>query len=1117
MSVERSDRIPALSVRNRYPAWQSARARCAATARSWSVGVRTLCVLTVIAACPPLAAEPVKLSAGDLRVDAEAVGPGVFAVHVHPIEAVPSDAPRDAGEQIVSGDGAVFALQVEGSAVHVRLRPLQLTTDALTAEIAAPRVAATLRPLAAYGRARVPGLELSWNASPGEALYGLGQRFNGLDQSGRRVEMWIKDSPGAGADQADSYFCAPVVYSSRNYAIWADDNPDGEFELARVTAADASVADAPAEGASGQSPRHVYRRAGRLVTYYFALGDSLRTLVTARTKVRGGLRPIPDWALGVWISRNSYEVQAEAVEAIEGMLRRGWPVAAIVQEAWKGLSERGDFNNFSPQRWPDLDAYFDLCRRHDIKTILWQVPITHPLSPEYAAAAERGYFVRDPSGAVSQREAWLAGFANVDFTNPQAARWWKDQMRDEVRRGVWGFKADDGEDIKPTDVLADGRRGWAVHNDYSVLYNRALWELLDEEGVDGLLWCRSGSVGIERTPALWAGDQLCTWPQLRSLVGAGLSAGLSGMPYWSHDIGGYAGTPAPELYIRWMQFGAFSPLMQFHGATPREPWYFGQRAEAAADLLIHLRMILLPTLRALAREAAETGVPLMRPMVLEFPDDERFVREDSQFMLGPDLLVAPVFEPGVGSRRVTFPAGAWHMLTAPVVYDGPGEWDVPCPLVGAPVFVRQGATLALALPAGVELTDPRPRWKPDSPTVRVTFGPKRARIRNLAVPAIGNALLDCATIRFEPCDADTTWRVTHGSSAVEAQGAADTRRDGRRVAATLRRGQRGTTPTDEAGEPAWFEVAEVGEGDVARVVYRGELRWRMPLSLEVERPAQWLVDVGGREIVTHVRSHADEPIAFQLHARADGGVVLPDDLRMATAPAGGTVRWTWPLHVQNSAAIESLRVEFELMADDLELDSGIVALARPMPWVVCGPFPAESGAAAYATAWGPETEHGADVAFETRSGNRLRWQQVDPEHVLAHNGLNLGALFDGASHAAAYALTKLNSLNESDAELRFGSDDTLTVWLNGQRVLSREVYRAAEPDQEVVPVRIRPGENVVVVKVAQGVGDWRLLVRLTGPGDRWIEGVQSGFADWKDYAPDRPPAARVIPSPPPSR
>jgi alpha-D-xyloside xylohydrolase len=735
---------------------------------------------------------------------------------------------------------------------------LRSDTTALTLDASAGRIeivrfdvpgdptawSAAIAPMAAFGRAGVPGIEVSWRARGDEALYGAGERYNALNQAGRKIDFWIKDAPGQ--EGAASYYCTPVFYSSAGYGLFFTNNPE-------------AFADFNSDGAG----RHRFRVAGTAATFYVVLRPSIKDMIEVRASLQGPYRGIPDWAWGPWISRNSYEKQSEAEDAIHGMVRRGLPVAAIVQEAWKGRSETGEFNAFSKERWPDLPSFFALCKEHDIRNVLWQVPIVHPAHTDFAAAAKSGYFVRKPDGSVSFRKEWMAGFANIDFTNPGAREYWKNQMRETVRLGIAGFKADDGEDIKPDDVFHDGRRGWQLHNEYSTLYNRTLMELLDEEHADGMLWSRSGSLGNETCPALWAGDQGATWDQLRSLVPAGLTASISGMPFWGHDIGGYYGDCTPELYIRWLQFGTFSPLMQYHGIKPREPWVFGPEAERAYALLAKLRMDVKPTLVALGRQAARTGMPIMRPMALEFPDDTRFASEDSQYMLGPDMLVAPIMEPAAPSRRVKFPAGRWHHLLKPEVFEGPSERLVSIDLVDAPVFVREGAVLQV--------------------------------------------------------------------------------RDGTRS--------------------------------------------------------------------------------------------FPPERAIATNP---------PAREALSADHRHARMGF------------------PARWSVA---------------------HDAEGS---------PWMPVPEDHLVRFEGIDFNALLGERHDAAAFARTTLASSRAQDVELRFGSDDTLAVWLNGEKVLENPSYRAAAFDQDILKVHLAQGTNALLVRVGQATGAWQLKFRVTGVNGDTLTGVTPG-------------------------
>lgn len=1049
--------------------------RHARTALVLTVAVMFLSFPSWLTAAPQTSAA---LTANGLYIRVEGVADDVYRVQVRPAGTRP---PTTTPSGLVQGDAS--SVELDHATGRLTLRA-QATRDE------APLWSGTVRPLRSWGRAAVPALDIEWDAAPGEFLCGLGERFDSLDQYGKTVAMWIRDDPGQGSQGEHSYYCTPVLFSGRGYALFATDNPEGEFQL----------------NALGDG-HHRYRRAGAAVTFYLAAGRSLRELVLKRGRIQGPFRGVPDWAWGPWMSKNSYETQDEAEQAIRNMARHHLPVSAIVQEAWKGPSERGAYNLFDPNRWPDVPRYFELCRRHGLQTVLWQVPIIHPLSPHYAEGLELDAFVKAPDGSVSIRTAWMTGFANVDFTNPRAVAFWKDLLRPVTRLGIAGFKADDGEAIKPDDVFSDGRRGWQVHNEFSTLYNTAVTELLEEEGVDGMIWARSGSLGIERAPALWAGDQYASWPQLRSLLPAGLSASISGMPFWGHDIGGYVGNPSPELYIRWLQFGAFSPLMQYHGVAPREPWLFGPEALAAYRLLACLRMNLRPTLKALGKEAAETGLPIMRPMTLEFPADARFRGDNTQYMLGPNLLVAPVLEEGATGRRIRFPEGTWHHVLCPVAYDGPSEVFVPIRLQSAPVFVREGAGLRVELDDG----SPLGRWTNGAPVRTLTFDADRALVRDLRAPATADVLVRQAPLSFQPVarltgDVQVAWSYATDPGAVARAAMA---REGGRFTADLAT----DVPGNIAGREQYYRIEHARKGGEPDVLFEGSLRWQTPFIMTVQPEGPRVVASGRRIIRTQLRNRADRPVPAQVVARAGEGARLSATSNKGVVPAGGDVEWSWPVDFSPINSVADTPVYFTLYSAGHRLADHEVTYTRPLRWVTAGPFPT-SPRGGFHSVFPPEWITDAAASFQA-GDTAVRWVQLDPQHAVEHDGIDFGTLFGPRDHAVAYAMTRLRCHRAQDVELRFGSDDTLTVWLDGEKIHSVESYRSAEPDQEVVPVRLAEGVHTLVVKVAQDVAAWRLLFRLTGPQGRPASGVSDGFSDFESYAPDRKANGPVVTTPNP--
>jgi alpha-D-xyloside xylohydrolase len=1033
-----------------------------------------LVAFACLAVCvaPTLGAPPVIQTLDGLRVSAEAAGDCAVLINVRP--ATPDD-DQGAGGTVRTPDGVMLHVGGDGDLLTLHRDGHLLWAGSISRR-------------AVFGRAGVPGLALRWRAAPGESIYGLGQRFNGFDQAGKVCEMWIRDAAAGGQHQTDSYFCTPVLYSSAGYGLFATDNPEGVFDLN-----------------SGRDGWHHYTRAGESLRFYLVVGDDLKDLVEQRAQLQGLPRGIPNWAWGPWISRNSYEVQQEAEDAIRGHVQRGWPVAAIVQEAWKGRSDTGAFNRFSAARWPALDDYFALCEEYGIRTLLWQVPVLHPTSPHFVKAEEDAYLVRDPDGATRLRSVWMRGFANIDFTNAGASAYWHDLLRAALRPGVAGFKADDGEDIEATDVLADGRRGWQVHNEYSVLYNRSLVALLNDAGVDGMLWARSGSLGIEQTPALWAGDQCTTWFHLRSLLSAGLSTSISGMPFWGHDIGGFYGTPSAELYVRWLQYGAFSPLMQYHGTTPREPWLIDGPdgwPVRAYDKLVKLRMALVPTLIELGREATQTGVPIMRPMIMEFPDDARFRREQSQYMLGPNILVAPIVHEGATGRVVRYPAGGWQHIEWPIAYDGPADYYVPAP-VGTTgdqdclplVFVREGATLRVRS----ERATPPLAWTPDAPQREVAYAAERALVRNLSLPMAADPLDARLPVCFETSPTLEGW-------VRNADGGTPITEPGRRIVptsdvwgiVTLQMGDRGQTT------PNWD----------LRFLHRAEL----PVRLEVGSPVRRLPRTGSIDLTTILRNLHPAPLTTYVRSIRIAGVQVTPTQQEVTLRTGGVARQNWSLAGTSARQASSISAVFVACPehDSLPPDAAFclpsrIELAPDWHWAAVGPFdlPVELG---HHAALGPEWETGADVAFE-HDGRKLRWEAVPLQPEMPYPGVDFAALYGPRENAVAYAMARLTCGQNVDGELRFGSDDTLEVWLNGARVYGVEVYRAARVDQEIVPVTLNKGINTLVVKVAQGAGGWRFFARLRLLDDSRDSTVADGFEDFASYTRSRAPATRVIAPP----
>jgi alpha-D-xyloside xylohydrolase len=330
--------------------------------------------------------------------------------------------------------------------------------------------------------------------------------------------------------------------------------------------------------------------------------------------------------------------------------------------------------------------------------VLWIQPWIPRQSEVFAEAADRGYFARRHDGSIYLYAPTIpAGEPNpsgiMDFTNPEAAAWYGERIGTLVRMGVDGFKTDFGEAI-PEDGVFHAGSGRMVHNIYSFHYNRTVYEAVQRHHpTGGVVWGRSGWAGSQRFPIAWSGDPLANFRHMACTLWGGLSYGLSGIPFWSHDIGGYHGQPGTELYLRWAAFCLLSSHARAHGDTTREPWDFGQEALATFRGLARLRYRLLPYIYSCAQEAHLDGQPVLRAMVLEFQDDPLTHRLDLQYMLGPSLLVAPVMAAG-GQGVAYLPAGRWRDFWTGQEVVGPLWWRDRVPLDRIPLFQREDTIVA---------------------------------------------------------------------------------------------------------------------------------------------------------------------------------------------------------------------------------------------------------------------------------------------------------------------------------------------------------------------------------------------------------------------------------------
>ncbi|MEU5821315.1 MULTISPECIES: alpha-xylosidase [Streptomyces] len=524
----------------------------------------------------------------------------------------------------------------------------------------------------------------------GENVYGLGERFTPYVKNGQAVDMWQADG-GTSSEQA--YKNVPFYLSSRGYGVFVNHPGKVSFEVGSE--------------AVGQVQFSVE---DQTLEYFVVAGPTPKDVLSRYTALTGRPALPPAWSFGLWLTTSfttSYD-EATVTSFVDGMAERGIPLSVFHFDCfWMREYQWCDFE-WDPAVFPDPEGMLARLKDKGLRICVWINPYIAQKSPLYAEGAARGYFVRTPDGDVWQWDKWQAGMALVDFTNPEATAWFQGKLRTLLGQGVDGFKTDFGERI-PTDVVwHDGSDPERMHNYYTHLYNKAVFDLLEKERGQGeaVLFARSATAGGQQFPVHWGGDCWSSFEAMAESLRGGLSLSLSGFGFWSHDIGGFEGTPDPAVFKRWLAFGLLSSHSRLHGSSSyRVPWEFGDEAVEVARRFTELKHRLMPYLYGAAVEAHRTGVPVMRPMLLEFPDDPAARTADRQYMLGPDLLVAPVFSED-GEVEYYVPEGTWtHLLTGETV-TGPAWHRDTHGFDSLPLLVRPGAVL----PLGADTSRPDGDW-----------------------------------------------------------------------------------------------------------------------------------------------------------------------------------------------------------------------------------------------------------------------------------------------------------------------------------------------------------------------------------------------------------------------
>jgi alpha-D-xyloside xylohydrolase len=582
-----------------------------------------------------------------------------------------------------------------------------------------------------WGAQVINSTALTAASDTNEHFYGFGEKFNSFDQAGNKVHMITSDNPAVGTPKGDSsYKVTPWFISTKGYGFHLDDSTESWFDMRNQFSDRFVISNFTASSFSAYVTN--------ALKFNIVYGPKLTDVLTRYTGYTGRPQMSPPWAFAPWMSSDIWHDGGEVRYVITKYRERGIPGSVFVFDspwetaynsfAWN-MTQFGNGNTYESQFWPGFSSVSDMMtflRTNGWKVVCWMTPFVNTVgntgevpgqlaySPNYTEGSASNYFVRASPGGSPLSITWWKGTGSpVDFTHPLATQWLQNQLSNLVAQSggvIGGFKTDDGESGNPpysyipkTASYSDGRTGVEMANGYATEYHRAIWNVL---GTNGLLFARSGFTGSQAYSGYWAGDNEPNFGQdngLQSVIVAGQSAAMSGYSTWASDICGYldsnwSSTPT-NLFVRWTQFGAFSPLMQIHrqtGSNRQYPWSFGADALTNYQFYAKLHTALFPYIYSYATQASTSGIPIIRPVVLLNQDDTNVYGLRHTYYFGNELLVAPVITNTATIRQVYLPAGKWYNFFTNSVYTGGQNilWTNANQSL-MPVFVREGGIIPM--------------------------------------------------------------------------------------------------------------------------------------------------------------------------------------------------------------------------------------------------------------------------------------------------------------------------------------------------------------------------------------------------------------------------------------
>lgn len=517
----------------------------------------------------------------------------------------------------------------------------------------------------------------------GEQIYGLGEKFTPFVKNGQSVEIWNEDG---GTSTEQSYKSIPFYLSSAGYGVFVNHPERVEFEIA-----------------TEQASKAAFSVKGEYLDYFFINGPTMKETLMRYTDLTGKPALPAQWTYGLWLSTSfttDYD-EDTVMSFINGMEERGIPLSVFHFDCcWMREFHWTDFI-WDERVFPDPEGMLSRIKAKGIRICVWINPYIGQEAATFEEGARNGYFLKRPNGDVWQWDMWQPGIAIVDFTNPEAVKWYQQKLEQLIDMGVDCFKTDFGERIPTNVVYYNGADPEKMHNYYTYLYNKAVYEVLErKKGHDeAVLFARSATVGGQKFPVHWGGDCWSDYSAMAESLRGGLSLTSSGFGYWSHDIGGFESKSTADVYKRWAAFGLLSTHSRLHGSTSyRVPWNYDEEAVDVLRFFTKLKLSLIPYLYSSSVETSISGIPMMRSMALEFEDDLNCRYLDRQYMLGDAFLVAPVFSEE-GEVQYYLPEGTWTNYLTGETAEG-GCWrKEKHEYLSIPLWVRENSIIPTGIRA----------------------------------------------------------------------------------------------------------------------------------------------------------------------------------------------------------------------------------------------------------------------------------------------------------------------------------------------------------------------------------------------------------------------------------